>query len=557
MSRKTIIALLMILLTVFCFVSCDDEESSASEVTSYTMPLTLKAVEEGTITFTNRPDSLQYSKNGENRKSAEDSIAMAAGDVIYLYAQITGYDSPNYTFSISCSSKCAVYGNVMSLIDPENYVLSTDLTGKNYAFYKLFYGATELCNDDTYKLVLPATSLSEYCYMNMFYGCTSLTQAPSLPATEMALYCYKFMFEGCTALTAAPELPAENLARGCYAGMFKNCTSLLTVSELPAATLALECYSRMFYGCTLITTAPELSAPTLVDYCYNEMFYGCTKLDYVTCYATDTSADNCTSSWLSGVADSGTFNMAYKAVWDEGVSAVPSGWSRVDDYYKIGDTGPAGGVIFYDCDADNDNGNADGLSSLTCSWRYLEAAPADLVLIDGIPSVDTGDSGYSTGTKYFCFGSYRNSKDGVDLFVNGTTTYDSDDCTGTAIGDGYSNTNLLVSAMGTSAYYVKAGETTTTEYYAAKLCSDLEHGGFDDWFLPSKDELAQIYAQRVSIDGIDYGTSMYYWSSSEYSEALAAWIQYFANDTDNQLYMIDAYDTLLFSRMLVRPIRQF
>ncbi len=44
----------------------------------------------------------------------------------------------------------------------------------------------------------------------------------------------------------------------------------------------------------------------------------------------------------------------------------------------IGKTGPAGGIIFYDCDADNDSGNYDDLISSECGWRYLEAAPLDL-----------------------------------------------------------------------------------------------------------------------------------------------------------------------------------
>ena len=34
----------------------------------------------------------------------------------------------------------------------------------------------------------------------MFNGCTSLTTVPSLPATTLADYCYREMFNGCTAL---------------------------------------------------------------------------------------------------------------------------------------------------------------------------------------------------------------------------------------------------------------------------------------------------------------------------------------------------------------------
>ncbi|MDR1682644.1 MAG: DUF1566 domain-containing protein, partial [Candidatus Symbiothrix sp.] len=54
---------------------------------------------------------------------------------------------------------------------------------------------------------------------------------------------------------------------------------------------------------------------------------------------------------------------------------------------------------------------------------------------------------------------------------------------------------------------------------AVKLCDDLTLGDFDDWYLPSKDELAQIYAVRDSIGGIS--TAAPYWSSSERDEATA------------------------------------
>lgn len=52
--------------------------------------------------------------------------------------------------------------------------------------------------------------------------------------------------------------------------------------------------------------------------------------------------------------------------------------------------------------------------------------------------------------------------------------------TGTAIGTGYSNTVAIVTANGNSFNY------------AAKSCYDLVLNGYNDWYLPSKDELTQI-----------------------------------------------------------------
>ncbi|MEI7726450.1 MAG: hypothetical protein WCK09_15180 [Bacteroidota bacterium] len=78
-----------------------------------------------------------------------------------------------------------------------------------------------------------------------------------------------------------------------------------------------------------------------------------------------------------------------------------------------------------------------------------------------------------------------------------------------AIGSGQSNTTAIVN---------NCSETVT----AARLCNDLVWNSYSDWFLPSKDELDQMYLQRAFIGGF---TGIYYWSSSEYNANLA-WCQH-------------------------------
>jgi len=53
---------------------------------------------------------------------------------------------------------------------------------------------------------------------------------------------------------------------------------------------------------------------------------------------------------------------------------------------------------------------------------------------------------------------------------------------------------------------------------ASRLCGDLVLGGYSDWYLPSLDELNQLYINRVAIGGFD---GLYYWSSTESSSTLA------------------------------------
>ena len=261
--------------------------------------------------------------------------------------------------SFISTSAYHVEGNIMSLLFGENFSGQTDLTGKDYVFCNLFSGNTNVTSAEN--LVLPATTLANYSYWGMFFGCSSLTTAPELPATTLASTCYSIMFHGCTSLTTAPELPATTLATscyqqmfvgctslttapelsatmlatGCYYGMFYNCTGLTTAPELPATTLANSCYGSMFSGCTSLTTAPELPATTLEYSCYRGMFSGCTSLNYIKCLATDISANGCTTNWVNGVAASGTFvKAASMTSWTTGNDGIPSGWTVVDETYK-------------------------------------------------------------------------------------------------------------------------------------------------------------------------------------------------------------------------------
>ncbi|MBQ3836773.1 MAG: hypothetical protein II814_06560, partial [Treponema sp.] len=209
----------------------------------------------------------------------------------------------NYS-NIACSADCYVYGNIMSLVQSEGFKDATELK-QSYTFCSLFKSNAQIKNKSGAPLLLPATTLAESCYSWMFYGCASLTAAPSLPATSLATWCYEHMFSGCASLTAAPSLPATSLATWCYSGMFDGCASL--------------------------TAAPSLPATTLAGGCYSNMFRDCASLASVTCLATDISALVCTTDWLNGVAASGTFTKAASMTsWTRDESGIPSGWTVVD-----------------------------------------------------------------------------------------------------------------------------------------------------------------------------------------------------------------------------------
>ena len=226
------------------------------------------------------------------------SAIKGSSNVLYLRGTgntiITG-NNLNYRWVLTGSNiKCI--GNIENLLDYATVQSGNHSTMANYCYYNMFQGCTAI----TRAPALPATTLANYCYSDMFSGCTALTQAPALPATTLANYCYRHMFQGCTALTRAPALPATTLADDCYSDMFWGCTALTQAPALPATTLATYCYYNMFRGCTSLIQAPALPATTLANYCYSDMLYGCTSLTQAPALPATTLATNCYSSMFDG-----------------------------------------------------------------------------------------------------------------------------------------------------------------------------------------------------------------------------------------------------------------
>ena len=252
-------------------------------------------------TTKNWDGTLEYSTDTKTWNTWDGTEISSAGSKLYLRGtgntKITG-DSLNYRFVFTGTNalKIACRGNIENLLDHATVSSGGHPTMAEYCYRDMFNGCTAL----TTAPELPATTLATSCYYNMFRGCASLTTAPALPATKLATSCYRYMFNGCTSLTTAPALPATTLANSCYESMFSGCISLATAPALPATTLANSCYRDMFNGCTSLTTAPALSATTLANYCYYGMFSDCASLTTAPELPATTLADSCYWSMFSG-----------------------------------------------------------------------------------------------------------------------------------------------------------------------------------------------------------------------------------------------------------------
>ena len=295
-----------------------------SEDCGYTPPpyqqQTIKttALESGTIEF-NIPAAVNSSKlasisystdNGgtwtERTNTSNDitvSVNVSQGDNVLWRGRGTTLNSDNTSTGTYCtfggSARFNVSGNIFSLICSDSHYNFSNVTQctNNFEFANLFAGSYVV---DASNLILPATTLTQFCYASMFSGCIYLTAAPTLPATTLTVDCYRYMFNGCTSLVTAPQLPATTMTSYCYQYMFTGCTSLVNAPALNATILDNSCYSYMFQNCTSLTTAPQLPATNLANYCYEYMFYNCSSLTTAPSLPATTLVNNCYSSMFRG-----------------------------------------------------------------------------------------------------------------------------------------------------------------------------------------------------------------------------------------------------------------
>jgi hypothetical protein len=163
--------------------------------------------------------------------------------------------------------------------------------------------------------------------------------------------------------------------------------------------------------------------------------------------------------------------------------------------YKVGDTGPGGGTIFF---VDRYNEYPD--------FTYLEVAPSSTEV----------QRTWATNSNQITAVSGADSK---------------------ALGAGYQNTLDIVAQTGNVAATC-----------AAAYCADLTSGGQSDWYLPSLAEIKTVYDVVHLGLGVGGFADANYWSSSEYI-ANYVWLKGFFSGNQGQNDKGTTY--------YVRPVRRF
>ena len=249
--------------------------------------LTFRVLTGGTIMWKAYGDltkTIQYSiDNGAwtDWTSTSDgaTISVQAGNLVRLrgtaYPYATSKDA--YSGFESGTATYEIEGNIHSLIYGDDFAGNNTMPDNTYMFCSLFKKSKATSAEN---LILPATTLRNYCYRALFSYATSLVKPCALPATTLATGCYWYMFERCA-----------------------------------------------------ITAAPELLAAALVQECYGNMFNGCSNLNTIKCMATSGfGTSKCLENWGTGVASSGVFVKKTNTTWSSGASGIPSGWTIYNDY---------------------------------------------------------------------------------------------------------------------------------------------------------------------------------------------------------------------------------
>jgi hypothetical protein len=171
---------------------------------------------------------------------------------------------------------------------------------------------------------------------------------------------------------------------------------------------------------------------------------------------------------------------------------------------QVGDIGPGGGRIFYVASTPFDCG-----PTLDSSCTYLEVAST------------TATTNPWTDATY--------------IWSGNTTEEIGANAQGTAIGTGYKNTLAIVRQASGGDAATKAG--TISRAYRGP-------NNLMDWYLPSKDELNQLYLAKTTV-GVATGD---YWSSTEDGTS-DAWRQFFGNGYQGSVNKNNSNS--------VRPVRAF
>jgi len=317
-------------------------------------------------------------------------------------------------------------------------------------------------------------------------------------------------------VTVTPKSSFVNAANG---------TGTYYLGSITVADIPTSCYGVNF---KLSAFGPSSSTPLAL--------YNSTSTEAVVYNNSGSFEVRPLGSAFSISGGSGTFTVTFNTPVAEAYSVSKvTIQSASGQTVQLGATGPGGGVIFYIASTPFTCGPT---RSATCT--YLEAAPS-------------GWNGGVDPTRRWANATYQST------IVNNATSPET--ATATAIGWGYRNTRAIILQGNSDAATIAAA---LADSYAATVSGVT----YDDWYLPSRDELNQMCKWQRGITGDNLTNlttvctggatntgagapsflTQIYWSSSE-ADRNVAFRQNFGNGRQ--------FDDNKAATYYVRPVRAF
>ena len=185
-------------------------------------------------------------------------------------------------------------------------------------------------------------------------------------------------------------------------------------------------------------------------------------------------------------------------------------------------------------------------TTITTSQVKLENGETPLeIYLSGVPIDSIIGKAYQGGLI-----AYLDTLDGTGIIAAPTDQGEAEwGCYGTSI-SGADGTEIGTGDQNTADILAGCSETNIAAY----RCDTLTLGGYNDWFLPSKDELNKLYENIGQGNALGLGNvagfaNNYYWSSTE-GDNDRAWFQNF-----NSNYQ--TYDFKFYDAYYVRAVRAF
>jgi hypothetical protein len=145
-----------------------------------------------------------------------------------------------------------------------------------------------------------------------------------------------------------------------------------------------------------------------------------------------------------------------------------------------------------------------------------------------------GDAGYDANVQHGLIASTSDIVSNNWWNGSNTTTGATAGFSSFVLGAGFGNTNAIIASQGAGTY-------------AATLCRNFTGGGYNDWYLPSSQELQKLYNNRAIIGGFG---NQGYWTSNETDSSQAYYLFFFNGSTGSS-----SKSSGIPTR--VRPVRSF